>query len=253
MNAIDLNCDLGESFGRYAMGLDDQVIPLVSSVNIACGMHAGDPSVMRKTVRMAARAGIAIGAHPGYPDLQGFGRRDMNLSPDEAYSFVLYQIGALAGFCAAEGADLHHVKPHGQLYNRAATDRALADAIAAAVRDFDSKLVLVGLSGSCLIEAGETAGLRCANEFFADRNYTDQGVLAPRSLPNATLTDEAFAVKRAVRAVREGTIESITGKTIRISADTICTHGDNERALEFVRELRRALEESNVQIKPIGS
>ncbi|MDD7368414.1 MAG: 5-oxoprolinase subunit PxpA [Berryella intestinalis] len=251
MRSIDLNCDLGESFGRYTMGLDDQVIPLVSSVNVACGMHAGDPTVMRRTVRMAAQAGVAIGAHPGYPDLQGFGRRDMNLSPDEAYSFVLYQIGALAGFCAAEGTQLHHVKPHGQLYNRAAADRALADAIAAAVRDFDPQLVLVGLAGGQLVEAGESLGLRCASEFFADRNYTDEGELAPRSMPNATLTDEAFAVKRAVRAVREGTIESITGKTIRVSADTICTHGDNVRALEFVRELRRALEGANVEIKPV--
>ena len=156
MARVDLNSDLGESFGRYSLGLDDQVIPLVTSVNIACGMHAGDPCVMRRTVAAAAAAGTSIGAHPGYPDLQGFGRRDMALSPDEAYSFVLYQISALAGFCKAEGTALAHVKPHGQLYNRAAKDAALAEAIAAAVHDFDPTLVLVGLAGGKLIEAGRT-------------------------------------------------------------------------------------------------
>ena len=175
MYRIDLNSDLGESFGRYTLGLDDQIIPLVSSANVACGQHAGDPMVMRDTVRMAADAGIAIGAHPGYPDLQGFGRRDMNLSPDEAYSYMLYQIGALQAFCAAAGVPLRHVKPHGQLYNHAAVDPELAAALAQAVRDVDDHLVLVGLANSALVDEGRKIGLVTAEEFFTDRNYTDEG------------------------------------------------------------------------------
>ncbi len=168
MYRIDLNSDLGESFGRYTLGLDDQIIPLVSSANIACGQHAGDPVVMRKTVGMAKDAGIAIGAHPGYPDLQGFGRRDMHLSPDEAYSYMLYQIGALQAFCSAQGVQLAHVKPHGQLYNHAAIDSELAAALAQAVRDVDPKLVLVGLANSALVDEGRKLGLVTAEEFFAD-------------------------------------------------------------------------------------
>ena len=197
MTRVDLNSDLGESFGRYSLGLDDQVIPLVTSVNIACGMHAGDPCVMRRTVAAAAAAGTSIGAHPGYPDLQGFGRRDMALSPDEAYSFVLYQISALAGFCKAEGTALAHVKPHGQLYNRAAKDAALAEAIAAAVHDFDPTLVLVGLAGGKLIEAGRAANLATAQEFFADRNYMADGTLVPRKQENAVIADECARFRKA--------------------------------------------------------
>ena len=251
MTSVDLNCDLGESFGRYTLGLDEQVIPLVSSVNIACGMHAGDPVVMRKTVKLAADAGVAIGAHPGYPDLQGFGRRNMALSPDEAYAFVLYQIGSLAAFCKAAGVRLHHVKPHGQLYNTAAKDRALADAIAAAVADFDNGLVLIGLAGSQVIEAGRAAGLAVGEEFFADRNYTDDGALVPRAQENACITDEEFAVARVVQAVQTGRILSATGNEITVGADTICTHGDNAHALQFVSNLRTALAEAGVDIKPM--
>lgn len=252
MTSTDLNCDLGESFGKYRIGLDEQVIPRVSSVNVACGMHAGDPVVMRDTVRMAAKAGVAIGAHPGYPDLQGFGRRNMALSPDEAYSFVLYQIGALQAFCIACGTRLHHVKPHGQLYNTAARDRALADAIAQAVKDFDDQLVLVALAGGRLADAGRDAGLRVAEEFFADRNYTDEGTLVPRSQPDAVLRDETFAARRVVQAVRTGAIESVTGKRIHVAADTICTHGDNAKALEFVDMLRQELAAAGIAIAPVG-
>lgn len=250
MTTVDLNSDLGESFGRYTLGLDSQVIPLVSSVNIACGMHAGDPIVMRNTVRMAAEAGVSIGAHPGYPDLQGFGRRDMNLSPDEVYATVLYQIGALSAFAQAQGAKLGHVKPHGQLYNRAATDINTAKAIAQAVYDFQPSLVLVGLAGGKLIDAGRELGLTTAQEFFTDRNYTDEGVLVSRALPDAMITDEDFAVKRVVRAVQTGTIESVTGKTIELQADTICVHGDNAHALGFVSKIREALEEAGITIAP---
>ena len=252
MNTVDLNCDLGESFGRYTLGLDAEVIPLVSSCNIACGMHAGDPAVMEKTVALAAEAGIAIGAHPGYPDLQGFGRRDLNLSPEEAYAFTVYQIGALAGFCAARNVELNHVKPHGQLYNRAAVDPELAAAIARAVRDVDPELVLVGLANSELIAAGGQAGLAVAQEFFTDRNYTDEGLLVSRTRPDALITDEEFAVTRVVRVVKEGTIESVSGKIIEIQADTICVHGDNSHALEFVRRIRTALVAEGIAIEPVA-
>ena len=251
MHSVDLNCDLGESFGRYTLGLDAEIIPLVSSCNIACGMHAGDPMVMKRTVSMAAEAGIAIGAHPGYPDLQGFGRRDLALSPDEAYAFTVYQVGALAGFCAACGVALNHVKPHGQLYNRAAVDTELARAIARAVHDIDPELVLVGLANGALISAGQEAGLTVAQEFFTDRNYTDEGVLVSRSHSDALITDEEFAVQRVVRVVKEGTIESVSGATIAIQADTICVHGDNAHALEFVKRTRAALEAEGIEIKPV--
>ncbi|QKF07823.1 LamB/YcsF family protein [Berryella wangjianweii] len=251
MHTVDLNCDIGESFGAYAMGLDARVIPLASSVNVACGMHAGDPLVMERTVALAAEASVAVGAHPGYPDLQGFGRRDMALSPREVRAFTLYQIGALAAFCQAQGVALRHVKPHGQLYNRAARDRACADAIADAVRSFDSKLVLVGLAGGQLIEAGRAAGLRTASEFFADRNYTQHGTLVPRTQPNAVLTDETAAAKRVVQAVREGWVESVEGARVPVAADTICTHGDNEHALAFVRLLRQELSAAGVEVRPL--
>lgn len=251
MPSIDLNSDLGESFGRYTLGLDDQVIPLVSSVNVACGMHAGDPAVMRRTVKLAAEAGVAVGAHPGYPDLQGFGRRDIAMSPDEAYDYILYQIGALQAFCHATGARMHHVKPHGQLYNRAAVDPELARAVAAAVHDANLDLVLVGLANSELIRAGQTEGIRTAQEFFADRNYTDEGLLVSRKLPDAVITDEDFAVARVVRAVKEGAIKSASGKLITVKPDTICIHGDNVHALEFAGKIRTALTEAGVEVKPV--
>ena len=248
MYRVDLNCDLGESFGSYTLGLDDGVIPLVSSCNIACGMHAGDPLVMRQTVKKAYEAGVALGAHPGYPDLQGFGRRDLSLSPDEAYAFVLYQLGALSAVCTAAGAHLSHIKPHGQLYNRAAVDAELAAAIAQAVSDFDPKLVLVGLANGRLIDAGRDRGLTVAQEFFTDRNYTDEGTLLSRSNPAALITDENFAVQRAIRAIKEGTIESVSGTTISLCPDTICVHGDNVHALQFVKRIRAAFEAEGIQI-----
>lgn len=252
MYRVDLNSDLGESFGRYTLGLDDQIIPLVSSVNIACGQHAGDPMVMRKTVCMAKEAQVAIGAHPGYPDLQGFGRRDMNLSPDEAYSYMLYQIGALQAFCQAQNVYLSHVKPHGQLYNHAAIDPDLAAALAQAVYDMDPKLILVGLANSALVDAGRKQGLVTAEEFFTDRNYTDEGKLVNRNDPAALIRDEKEAIARVKNAVRDGAILSITGKLIDLHPDTICVHGDSPQALAFVRRTRSALEEDGIAIKPIG-
>ena len=253
MYRIDLNSDLGESFGRYTLGLDDQIIPLVSSANVACGQHAGDPMVMRDTVRMAANAGIAIGAHPGYPDLQGFGRRDMNLTPDEAYSYMLYQIGALQAFCAAAGVPLRHVKPHGQLYNHAAIDPELAAALAQAVRDVDDRLVLVGLANGALVDEGRKLGLTTAEEFFTDRNYTDEGKLVNRNDPAALIRSEEEAIERVKNAIRDGAILSVNGKLIDLHPDTICVHGDSPTALAFVRRTREALEEDGIAIKPVGA
>ena len=252
MASIDLNCDLGESFGKYKIGNDELVIPVISSCNIACGMHAGDPIVMGKTVDMAIAAGISIGAHPGYPDLPGFGRRNMAIAPDDMYDYTLYQVGALMAHCKAKGARLAHVKPHGQFYNTAAIDMPLAEAVAAAVHDLDPSLVLVGLAGGCLIEAGKKAGLKVANEFFADRNYSDDGTLAPRSLPNATLTDESFAVERLIKVIEEGTLISINGKEIEIGCDTVCVHGDNERALQFAKLIRSTLTANGIEIAPVA-
>lgn len=249
MDRVDLNSDLGESFGRYKLGLDDQVIPLVSSVNVACGMHAGDPVVMRQTVAAAAAAGTSVGAHPGYPDLQGFGRRDLKLSPDEGYAFVLYQVGALQAFCKAAGVKLAHVKPHGQLYNRCAADLPFARAVAQAIHDADPHLTVVGLANGKLIDAARELGMATAQEFFTDRNYTDDGLLVSRTKPNAIITDEDFAVQRVVRVVREGRIESESGKLIDVQADTICVHGDNEHALQFVCRIREALGQAGIAIK----
>lgn len=250
---IDLNSDLGESFGRYTLGLDDQIIPLVSSANVACGQHAGDPFVMRNTVAMAKAAGVAIGAHPGYPDLQGFGRRDMNLSPEEAYAYMVYQIGALQAFCAAQGVQLSHVKPHGQLYNNAAIHRELAVSLAQAVWDVDKNLVLVGLANSALVEEGRKQGLTTAEEFFTDRNYTDEGRLVPRSDPAALIHEEDLAIERVKHAIRDGAILSVTGKLIDLHPDTICVHGDSPSALAFVRRIRTELENDGIAIRSVQS
>lgn len=251
MPTIDLNSDLGESFGRYTLGCDAKIIPLVSSCNIACGAHAGDPVVMRRTVEMAAHAGIVLGAHPGYPDLQGFGRRNMALSPDEVYAYVLAQIGTLSAFCTAQGTRLHHVKPHGQLYNTAAKDAETAQAIAQAVHDFDPSLVLVGLAGSKLIEAGNAAGLATAQEFFLDRNYNNDGTLRSRTLPDAVIANEEFAIARAVEAIKTGIVKSYEGAELAVHPDTICVHGDTPQALAYIRRIRKAFQENGIEIAPV--
>lgn len=251
MAQVDLNCDLGESFGAYTIGLDDQVIPYVTSANIACGAHAGDPNVMRNTVRVAHAAGVAIGAHPGYPDLKGFGRRALAMSPHDVYASILYQVGALAAFAKAEGAQLHHVKPHGALYNAAAKDAALAQAIAQAVKDFDDQLILVGLAGSESIAAAQSIGLRTASEFFADRAYQENGTLVPRTQANAVITDKQKAIERTLRAVKEGVVESETGTVIPLAADTICIHGDNPAAVAFAAEIHAALETAGVTVRAL--
>jgi UPF0271 protein len=244
---IDLNCDMGESFGRYTLGDDAAVMPFISSANIACGLHAGDPMVMRSTLQMARQHGVAIGAHPGWPDLQGFGRREMSLSPEEVEAYVLYQIGALAAFAKVEGIGLRHVKPHGALYNQAAKDRALAISIARAVKSFDQDLILVGLAGSALIESGLEIGLRVANEGFPDRRYTPDGALVSRREAKAILESPEEVAAQAVALARDGI--DFAGR--RVQVDTLCLHGDNLHAAENARMVRDALAKSGIEVKSL--
>jgi len=249
---VDLNCDMGESFGAYRIGADDEVFPYISSTNIACGFHGGDPGVMRRTLAQARELGVAVGAHPGLPDLIGFGRRTMDVSPEQVYEMVVYQIGALAGFAAAADVELQHVKAHGALYNMAAARPELADAIARAVRDVDSRLVLFGLSGSHLIAAGKAAELATASEVFADRNYLRDGSLVPRSRPDAQVHDAGAAVARAIRMVRDGVVRSVDSDEIPMRADTICIHADGPHAAEFARRLRDGFREAGIAVQALG-
>ena len=246
---IDLNCDMGESFGRYPLGSDAEIIHYVTSANIACGFHAGDPLVMRATVALAAAAGVNIGAHPGYPDLQGFGRRNMELSPAEIEALVLYQIGALSGFARSAGVELVHVKPHGALYNQAAKDPALAAAVARGVARFSRELILVGLAGSRLIDAAVDAGLPTASEGFADRAYNPDGSLRARSLPGAVHTDPAEAAAQAVRLAQQGIPITAGSQTRYAPVDTLCIHGDTPSAVEFAGAVRAALVEAGIEVK----
>jgi 5-oxoprolinase (ATP-hydrolysing) subunit A len=238
---VDINCDLGESFGRYTLGQDEALLPLITSANIACGLHAGDPLVMEQTVRLAHAAHVAIGAHPGLPDLQGFGRRRLDLTPEEAEAFVLYQIGALAAFVRAQGADLTHVKPHGALYNQASQDQALARAIARGVARFSRRLILVGLAGSALVEAGLEADLAVANEGFPERGYTPAGGLISRRLPGAMITSPEQAAAQALRLAQEGIRVTAAGETRSIPVDTLCVHGDNPQAAQILHAIRNQL------------
>lgn len=249
----DINSDLGESFGAYKIGCDSEVIPLISSANIACGWHAGDSVVMAKTVKTAAEAGIAIGAHPGFPDLMGFGRRNMTVSPDELKTYIVYQVGALNAFCKAEDVKMQHVKPHGAMYNMAAKDEKLADAICRGIVEIDDSLILMGLSGSVMARSAEKFGLRFASEVFADRAYEEDGSLVARSKPGSVITDENLAVARVVEMIKCGTVESVSGKKIKIQADSICVHGDNVHALEFVKKIRKTLTENGIEISPLKS
>jgi UPF0271 protein len=253
MARIDLNCDMGESFGAYSMGNDIAILDFVNSANIACGFHAGDPQTIHKTVKAALGKGVAIGAHPGLPDLQGFGRRTMAISMSEAYDMVLYQIGAVAGFAQALGGRLAHVKAHGALYNMAAKDQRLANVIAKAVHDFDSRLIMFGLAGSAMIEAAEDVGLRAANEVFADRTYQDDGSLTPRSQSNAMIEDEEQSVAQVKRMVTEGVVRSVDGSDVRVRADTLCIHGDQPNALAFARRIRTELERAGVEVKALST
>lgn len=249
MAHIDLNADIGESFGAWRMGRDPDLVPLVSSANIACGYHAGDPRTMTESVAQCLRHGVAMGAHPSYPDREGFGRREMALSPREIREAVLYQVGALAGVASAAGARLAHVKPHGALYNRAAIDAAAAEAIARAVRDIDPSLALVGLAGSLLPAAGRAAGLRVLEEGFADRRYTARGLLAPRGEAKAMIEDSAEAAAQVLAMVCEGKVTAISGESVSLRVDTVCLHGDGPQAIAFARQLRAALSGAGVAVR----
>ena len=248
---VDLNSDLGESFGAWRMGRDEEVLTFVSSANVACGFHAGDPLVMKRTVAAAKRAGVAVGAHPGYRDIVGFGRRAMACSPDELYADVLYQIGALRSFCEAAGIELQHVKPHGAMYNRAAKDPEEALAIAQAVKDAGEGLILLGLAGSRFDEAAARLGVPYAAEAFADRGYRGDGTLVPRGEEGAFVRDAEEAARRVIRMVREGVVEAIDGTEVRLRPQSICLHGDSPVAVEMARTLRARLVEAGIEIVPL--
>lgn len=250
---VDLNCDVGEGFGVYTLGEDALILDHVSSANIACGFHAGDPGTMRRTVALAVERRVAIGAHPGLPDLVGFGRRTMAISPRDAGDLVLYQVGALAAIARAEGVKLRHVKPHGALYNMAARDAELARAIAEAVLACDERLILVGLSGSELLKAGKAVGLTVASEVFADRTYQQDGSLTPRSRPDALVESASEAARRVVTMVRDGRVVSQQGSAVTVRADTVCVHGDTPGAVAFVAAVRAELATLGATVAPLDA
>lgn len=257
---IDLNADVGEGRSAAVGGPaaapgshgDAALMPSITSANVACGFHAGDPGVMRATVALAREHGVAVGAHPGFPDLEGFGRRELQVSPGDVEDFVAYQVGALAAIAAAQGVRLQHVKPHGALFNMAVRDAALADAIARAAAVIDRALILFGLPGSELVAAGARAGLRTAREGFADRAYQPDGTLVPRSQPGAVMHDPEIVVRRAVRMVREGNVDAIDGSRVPLTIDTLCVHGDTPGAAELAARIRRALAAGGVEVRAVG-
>ncbi|MDI3481937.1 MAG: 5-oxoprolinase (ATP-hydrolyzing) subunit [Tepidanaerobacteraceae bacterium] len=250
---VDLNSDIGESFGAYRIGMDEEIVKYVSSANIACGFHAGDPTVMEKTVVMCQKNAVAVGAHPGFPDLMGFGRRNMDISASDIKSYIIYQIGALKAFAESHGLKLQHVKTHGALYNMAAVDEKLADAIAQAIAAVDENLICVAMANTAMQKAAEKAGLRFACEVFADRNINPDGTLVSRKYPNAMIHDSDTAVRRVLRMVKEGMVEAVDGSQVKVRADTVCVHGDNPQAVKFAAGLRKALEENGVKIAPMAS
>lgn len=250
--SIDLNCDMGESYGAWSMGHDAEILPLVSSANIACGFHAGDPATMRKTVAGALGNGVAIGAHPGLPDLVGFGRRNMDITPQQAYDMVVVQVGALAATAVSQGGRLHHVKAHGALYNMAVRDASLARALAQAVRDVDSSLVFYALASSDMARIASEVGLRVAHEVFADRTYQPDGSLTPRSRPDAMIEDPQVSIRQVLRMVQEGRVTAVDGTDVEVRADTLCIHGDQPGAVVFAKAIRAAFQEAGIQIRPFA-
>ena len=252
MASIDFNSDVGESYGVYRLGDDAAVLDHVTSANVACGMHAGDPQTIAATIGLAIARGVSIGAHPGFADLQGFGRRPMQLGRDELNHLMVYQIGALQAFCKAAGTRLAHVKAHGALYNMAARDPVMARAIADAVFAVDPQLVFYGLAGSALVRSAREAGLVVAEEVFADRSYQDDGTLTPRSHPRAMITDIEQSVAQVLRMVRSGVVSSINGVDVHVQPDTLCIHGDQPDAANFARAIRQALEAEGVSIRPVS-
>ena len=256
LKQIDLNSDVGESFGAYKIGMDEAVIPLISSANIACGFHAGDPLVMEKTVSLAAESGVGLGAHPGLPDLMGFGRRTMDVSLEEIRHYVTYQVGALQAFAAQRGFSLQHVKPHGALYNMAVRNTEISNTIAEVISGLDKNLILVALAGSNedeLAAIAERHFIRVAFEFFADRAYNPDGSLVNRSLSGAVLHDDGAVAQRVARLVETGTVAAVDGTEIELKADTICVHGDNPQALALVKTIRTSLKNSGIQVRPMGT
>jgi UPF0271 protein len=248
MQFIDLNCDMGESYGIYRLGQDRAILPFVSSVNIACGFHGGDPGVMRQTVAQALGHRVAIGAHPGLPDLQGFGRRKMVITPEEVYDLTIYQVGALQGFVTAQSGRLHHVKPHGALYHMAANDAALALAMAQAIRDLDPNLMLYGPAGSVLVAEAAKLGLRAAQEVFADRRYRSDGTLVARSEPEAVLHNAQEALAQALQLAESGQVEALDGVRVSLQADTICLHGDHANAAAMARFISNGLQDAGIAL-----
>ncbi len=253
MHLIDLNSDLGESYGDYKLGMDSEIIRYVSSVNLACGWHAGDPVIMDKTVGMCAGQNVAIGAHPGYPDIMGFGRRDMNLSFAEAKAYVKYQLGALMAFTASHGVRVKHIKAHGAMGNRSHWDETLARALCEATAEVDDDIIMLSFAGSKVIECAKTMGLRWASEVFADRAYNDDYTLVSRGTPGAMIHDAEYAAKRVVRMAKDGFVESIGGKQLPVIAHSVCVHGDNPTAVEIVKNLRATLEGEGITIAPLSA
>ena len=249
---LDLNADMGESFGAYKLGQDALLMPAITSASVACGFHAGDPGVMRETVSLARQHEVSIGAHPGFPDLVGFGRRDIRATPREIEDLVVYQIGALSAVAAAQGIRLQHVKAHGALYNMAVRDRAIADAIARATAAVDRTLILFGLPGSELVAAGQRCGLKTAREGFADRAYRSDGTLVPRHEAGAVIEDPEVVVTRAVSMARDRVITAIDGSRLVLEIDTICVHGDTPGAASLASRMRQALTRAGVVIQPVG-
>lgn len=250
--AIDINCDMGESFGNYRYGADDDIVAFITSANVACGFHAGDPLVMNRTVALARRHGVAVGAHPSFPDLLGFGRRELNATQDEVRDYVTYQIGALAAFAAAHGLPMQHVKGHGAIYNMAATDERLARAMAEGVARVDPGLTYVGLAGSAMLRVAGELGLRTVSEVFADRAYTAQGTLVSRRVPGSVIHDPELVAARVVRMAVDGTVEAISGEIVRVRADTVCVHGDTPGAAILAAHIRRALAAAGVEVRAMG-
>lgn len=248
MIEIDLNCDMGESYGHFVIGQDEEIMPFVSSINVACGFHGGDPRIIHHTIRLAQKYGVAIGAHPSYPDIAGFGRREMPLDAQEVYDIVLYQVGAVAAFTKAGGTRLHHVKPHGALYNRAAVDAEIAAAIVNAIFYFDPTLILYGPPASALLSAALHTGLPFCSEAFADRTYNAAGQLTSRQHPNALITNENVAIEQVLQIIQHKTVTSTEGLIVPMEAQTICIHGDGKHALQIVSRLRSALTEKGILV-----
>ena len=256
MKRIDLNCDMGESFGAWTMGMDGEVIRHVTSANIACGFHAGDPRVMYKTVKLAKDNGVGVGAHPGYPDLVGFGRRNLDCTPDEVRDYVAYQVGAVKAFCAIHGVKLQHVKPHGSLYNMSVGNESMIRAIMEAIAGVDKDVIYLALGGAqapLVTRIANEAGIRVAFEAFPDRAYTPEGTLAPRSLVGAVIKDPKTAAERALRMAKEGRIVAVDGSVLEMRIDTICVHGDNPSAVELVRTIRSSIEAEGISVVPMGT